>query len=151
MIAPHPTEPEQRRAAGAARNGGPSTASTFKRAGASFGELALLQWRLLKLDLKRGARKLGQGAAFGAIGLAFVLGAFPVALFAEAQWLIAAFGLSPMAAHAIAAASGALVGLALAYAGYRKLHTGLRAASRSLDDLEKNLTSIGASRGEAPR
>jgi hypothetical protein len=105
-------------------------------------ELAELQVRLLKLDVRSAARNGQRGLALGVGGVCLLLGCVPVALLALAEVFVAQFGWSQAAALGAAAAIGLAASAVAAAAAWQRMRAGLSSLERSRDELNRNIAWI---------
>ncbi|MEQ8849977.1 phage holin family protein [Botrimarina sp.] len=120
----------------------PTRTPPLSRAASDAIELATLQGRLFLADGRACMASVRTGVALGAVGLALLVAAAPLALVALAMWLQGMYELSPEAAYAIVAASAAVIGACFGYAAIRSSRDGFALLSRSCADLEENLKAL---------
>lgn len=102
------------------QNDARSISELFGDAFSQLGELVQNELRLARAEMSQKISQAGMGAAFLGAAAVMIIPALVLLLIAAALWLVQ-LGLSPVAAHLAAAATGTLVSIVLAMMGMNRL------------------------------
>lgn len=102
-------------------------------------ELTELQTQLFVLDLKKSAQKARTCLILSVVGICFLLGSIPVALFALAELLVAQLAWSRAAGFGVAALVGLLLSAIVVGVAWGYIKDGLVSLDRSREELNRNI------------
>lgn len=104
--------------------------------------LAELQAELLRVDSKDAVRQAIWPSVLAIVGLGFIMGCFPLAVFGISWWLAGATSLSLAGASLVVAGTGLVIAGLVFYAAWRSLTQVWGYFGRSREELKQNLNWI---------
>ncbi|WP_166819709.1 phage holin family protein [Thalassoroseus pseudoceratinae] len=109
------------------------------RFGVDFITLAELQAELLRVDSRDATRQLVWPLVLSVVGLGFIIGCFPLAVFGISWWLAAVTELSLAGASLIVATAGLIVAAIVFYGAWRSLTQVWQYFNRSREEFKQNV------------
>ena len=122
------------------QNDARSISELFGDAFSQLGELVQNELRLARAEMSQKISQAGMGAAFLGAAAVMIIPALVLLLIAAALWLVQ-LGLSPVAAHLAAAATGTLVSIVLAMMGMNRLKPEKLAPKITMQQMGRDVAS----------